>query len=96
VVLGDAEEELSFANMNKAFQVLLNSERPLLISIGNGKFYQRADHGPCLDTGAYAALLKFALDGSKTKCEHVVMGKPEEEYFLTAVEDLGLTKEQVL
>jgi len=94
-VLGDAEKELSFANMNAAFRILLASEKPLLISLGNGKFYQRADHGPCLDTGAYAAALKFALDGGTGQCEHIVMGKPEEEYFLTAVEDLGLTKEEV-
>lgn len=96
VVLGDAEDDLSFENMNKAFRCLLNAKKPLLISLGNGKFYQRADQGPCLDTGAYSAALKFALEGTRQQFEHVVIGKPEENYFMAAVEDLGLTKEQVV
>lgn len=95
MVLADAENDLTFANLNKAFRILLNSEKPLLISLGNGRFYQRADEGPCLDTGGYAALLKFALDGGTRVCEHIIVGKPEEEYFMSAIDDLGMTKDQV-
>nr|CAD2170857.1 unnamed protein product [Meloidogyne enterolobii] len=54
VVLADAESDLDFINMNKAFR----------------------DAGRC--------------------CEHLVIGKPEETYFMSAVDDLGLTKEQVV
>ncbi|KAL3123450.1 hypothetical protein niasHT_004622 [Heterodera trifolii] len=96
VVLGDAEHELTFDNMNSVFKILLNSENPLLISLGNGRFYQRADQGPCLDTGAYAAALKFAIDGDGRKCEHISVGKPEKSYFMSAVEDMGLGKDEVV
>lgn len=96
LVLADAEHDLSFENMNRAFRMLLNSEKPLLLSLGNGKFYQRADEGPCLDTGSYAAAFKFALENGDRSCEHVVMGKPERDYFLTAVEDLGLGADQIM
>ena len=37
-----------------------------------------------LDVGAYAAALKYATD-----CKHVCIGKPEERFFMAAVEDLG-------
>lgn len=96
VVLADAESDLDFMNMNKAFRVLHSSSNPLLISLGNGKFYHRDDQGPCLDTGAYAAALKFAVEDAGRRCEHLVFGKPEKTFFMSAVEDLGLTKEQVL
>lgn len=36
VVIGDAEKNFSYDNLNAAFRVLLNSERPLLISLGCG------------------------------------------------------------
>jgi len=96
VVLADAESDLDFINMNKAFRVLHSSSNPLLITLGNGKFYHRADQGPCLDTGAYASALKFAVEDAGRCCEHLVIGKPEETYFMSAVDDLGLTKEQVI
>jgi phospholysine phosphohistidine inorganic pyrophosphate phosphatase len=35
--------------------------------------------------------LKYA-----TNCEHVILGKPEETYFMHAIEDLGLTKDEVV
>ncbi|KAI1723052.1 haloacid dehalogenase-like hydrolase domain-containing protein [Ditylenchus destructor] len=36
VVVGDAEEEFTYTNMNTAFRVLMNSTNPLLISLGCG------------------------------------------------------------
>uniref|UniRef100_A0A915ETL5 Phospholysine phosphohistidine inorganic pyrophosphate phosphatase n=1 Tax=Ditylenchus dipsaci TaxID=166011 RepID=A0A915ETL5_9BILA len=90
VVVGDAEDEFTHPNMNAAFRVLLANKDHFLISLGCGRFYQRVD-GPCLDLGGYAMALKYATD-----CRHVVVGKPEEKYFMTAVTDMGLTKEQVV
>lgn len=36
VVIGDAEHNFNYENLNAAFRVLINSERPLLISLGCG------------------------------------------------------------
>lgn len=36
VVLGDATGEFSYDNLNKAFQILINSDNPVLISLGMG------------------------------------------------------------
>jgi len=91
VIMGDAEEDYTYANLNAAFRVLLESERKLLISLGCNQFYQSAD-GPNLDVGCFAMALRYAVHG----CEHVVIGKPTEEYFLSAVESMGLSKDQVV
>ena len=36
IVLGDACEVFNYENMNKAFRILINSEQPTLISLGQG------------------------------------------------------------
>lgn len=36
VVIGDAAENFSYENMNKAFQTLIAMDNPVLISMGKG------------------------------------------------------------
>ena len=36
VVLGDAQEGFNYENLNRAFHVLLESENPVLFSLGKG------------------------------------------------------------
>uniref|UniRef100_A0A0N5C2D2 Phospholysine phosphohistidine inorganic pyrophosphate phosphatase n=1 Tax=Strongyloides papillosus TaxID=174720 RepID=A0A0N5C2D2_STREA len=90
VLMGDAENDFTFHKMNEAFKVLLNTKNSKLFTMGNGKFYQRED-GPCLDVGAFGAALKYA-----TNCEHEIIGKPNESYFMTAVNKMNLNKDDVV
>lgn len=48
------------------------------------RFYETMT-GPSIDVGAYAAALKYS-----TSCKHVVVGKPTEQFYLKATEDLGV------
>lgn len=34
--------------------------------------------------------LKYA-----SECEHIIIGKPEEDYFMSAINDMGIKKEEV-
>lgn len=36
VVIGDAAENFTYANLNEAFRVLIGMEKPVLISLGRG------------------------------------------------------------
>ena len=54
------------------------------------KFYQRID-GPSLDVGGFARALQYA-----SGAEIVTIGKPDEKFFAAAIEDMGLTKKDVL
>lgn len=44
-----------------------------------------------MDLGGFATALKYA-----TNCEHVIIGKPENDYFMHAIDNLGLTKNEVV
>uniref|UniRef100_A0A0K0EPL3 Phospholysine phosphohistidine inorganic pyrophosphate phosphatase n=1 Tax=Strongyloides stercoralis TaxID=6248 RepID=A0A0K0EPL3_STRER len=90
VLMGDAEEDFTFKSMNEAFKILLNTKNSVLYTMGYGKFYQRED-GPCLDVGAFGEALRFA-----TNCKHEIIGKPNESYFMAAVNKLNLDKDEVV
>uniref|UniRef100_A0AC35UEY2 STAS domain-containing protein n=1 Tax=Rhabditophanes sp. KR3021 TaxID=114890 RepID=A0AC35UEY2_9BILA len=89
VVLGDAQDSFTFQNMNRAFKILMMNDN-ILFSMGSAQYYQRTD-GPSLDVGAYAALFKSA-----TNCKEVIIGKPNEDFFMKGVHDMGLQKSEVV
>ncbi|TRY63027.1 hypothetical protein TCAL_05569 [Tigriopus californicus] len=89
VVIGDAVDEFSYQNLNKAFRVLMASGGPLY-TLGKGRFY-REDGELTLDVGAFAAALAFAADR-----EAIVCGKPAPNFFATAIKDMGVRAEETL
>lgn len=46
--------------------------------------------GPCLDVGGFARALQFACDA-----QICTIGKPNEQFFMAAIDDMGLTKDEV-
>ncbi|XP_072026927.1 phospholysine phosphohistidine inorganic pyrophosphate phosphatase-like [Amphiura filiformis] len=90
VVLGDAVSGFSYENMNKAFRVLINQDNPLLISMGRGRYYKETD-GLVLDVGPFKAALEYAVD-----CEAVVVGKPAQGFFMSALKDMGVKPENAI
>ncbi|XP_054625547.1 phospholysine phosphohistidine inorganic pyrophosphate phosphatase isoform X2 [Dunckerocampus dactyliophorus] len=62
VVIGDAAEKFSYQNMNKAFRVLIGLEKPVLFSLGKGKYYKEMD-GLKLDVGVYMKALEVMMIG---------------------------------
>lgn len=84
VVLGDAQDRFSYANMNQAFQILLNNRSATLVTLGSGKYYKEVD-GLKLDCGTYAHALEFACDVKAT-----IIGKPSADFFNAALEDMKL------
>ncbi|EPY78202.1 phospholysine phosphohistidine inorganic pyrophosphate phosphatase [Camelus ferus] len=63
VVIADAGESFSYHNMNKAFQVLMELENPVLLSLGKGRYYKETS-GLLLDVGPYMKALEFPRQGS--------------------------------
>ncbi|CAJ0931354.1 unnamed protein product [Ranitomeya imitator] len=84
VVIGDAAENFSYQNVNRAFQVLVNLEKPVLISLGKGRYYKETE-GLMLDVGAYMKALEYACDITAE-----VVGKPSKNFFLSALDELGV------
>lgn len=90
VVIGAAEELLTYDNMNKAFRVLLNSSNPVLLATGYGRYYKKGSN-LILDVGPYTKALEFACD---VKAE--IVGKPSAKFFFAAIEDMQISPEDAV
>lgn len=90
VLIGDAGEHFSYQNMNNAFKVLMKSENPILISLGKGRYYKDKDE-LVMDLGGFTAALEYAT-GITAK----VIGKPNPEFFQSALDEIGLQRNQAV
>ncbi|XP_062491188.1 phospholysine phosphohistidine inorganic pyrophosphate phosphatase isoform X4 [Pezoporus occidentalis] len=90
VVIGDAAENFTYANLNEAFRVLIGMEKPVLISLGRGRYYKETD-GLKLDVGAYMKALEYACD-----VEAEVVGKPAKPFFESALAAMGVPPQQAI
>jgi HAD superfamily hydrolase (TIGR01458 family) len=88
VVIGGAEEGFTYANINRAFQLVLDGAE--LVAIHRNTYWQTAS-GLQIDAGAYVAGLEYATGASAT-----LVGKPSSTFFALALADLGLPAERVL
>ncbi len=90
VVVGDYGEHWDFAELNRAFRLLMNEPRPVLVALGMTRYWQ-AEDGLRLDTAPFVMALSHA-----SGIEPVVLGKPAEPFFETALAMLGASPEETL
>ncbi|XP_041368139.1 phospholysine phosphohistidine inorganic pyrophosphate phosphatase-like [Gigantopelta aegis] len=90
VVIGDAADEFSYKNVNDVFRLLVSLDKPVLFSLGKGKYYKE-NNKLCLDVGPYMKALEYACD-----LEAEVVGKPSAAFFEAAVQDMGVEPGQVV
>jgi HAD superfamily hydrolase (TIGR01458 family) len=84
VILGDLGSAFNAEVLNGAFRLLMDGAE--LVALQHNRYWRRAD-GLALDVGAYAAALEYA-----TGREAVVVGKPAQAFFLSAMADMGLER----
>jgi HAD superfamily hydrolase (TIGR01458 family) len=82
VVVGYAEDDFTFENMNRAFRYLKAGAR--LLATGRTRYFEGAD-GLVLDAGPFIAALEYAAE-----TEALVLGKPSADFFAAAAGELGL------
>lgn len=83
VVLGDYGERWTFTELNRAFTLLMNQPKPVLIALGMTRYWRAAD-GLRLDVGAFIKALEYA-SGSTA----IVLGKPSKTFFESALQLLN-------
>ncbi|XP_011674256.1 phospholysine phosphohistidine inorganic pyrophosphate phosphatase [Strongylocentrotus purpuratus] len=90
VVVGDAADIFNYETMNNTFRKLLEMDPPVLISMGVGKYYR---HGGelMLDVGPFTKALEYAV-----RCEAIVVGKPDRNFFLGALQDMGVQPQNAI
>ncbi len=88
VIIGDAADDLSYANLNRAFRLCLAGAP--LIGIGRNRYF-KLDDEYLLDAGPFIAAIEYAAN-----TEAVIMGKPSVEFFTQVVASVGCLSSEVL
>ena len=88
VVIGDAEQGFSYANLNQAFRLLLDGA--LLLAVGDTRYFKE-DDGMSLDVGPFVKALEYAAG-----CEAIILGKPSSMFFHAAATRLGCRPQETV
>jgi HAD superfamily hydrolase (TIGR01458 family) len=88
VLIGDLGEAFTYARLDQAFRCLMDGAG--LIALQKNRYWQ-TETGLSLDAGPFVAALEFA-SGKRAS----VVGKPEKEFFESALGDLGLEAADVV
>lgn len=88
VVVADAAEAFSYANLNRAFRLLLDGAQ--LLAVGDNRYF-RDGEALSLDAGPFIRALEYAAD-----CRAQVLGKPDPAFFHAALAGFDCRPDQVL
>ena len=87
VVVGDAAQEFSYENMNRAYRLLQNGAP--LIALANNRIFMDMDGQLSLDAGCFVKALEYAAGTTAH-----LSGKPDPGFFRAAVADTGASPAQ--
>jgi HAD superfamily hydrolase (TIGR01458 family) len=87
VVIGGAEDELTYARLNHAYRLLLRGAK--LVAMHRNTAW-RTEEGMSLDSGPFITALASAAGVRAT-----VIGKPAAAFFRQAIRQIGLPKERL-
>lgn len=90
VIVGDLGKAWTFEIMNRAFRLLMQSPQPRLIALGMSRYWRSAE-GLQLDVAPFVMALAHA-----SGVEPLVVGKPAQSFYRSAVELLGVPGEEVV
>jgi phospholysine phosphohistidine inorganic pyrophosphate phosphatase len=83
VVIGDYSDSWTFAELNRAFRLLMTEPQPRLIALGMTRYWHAAE-GLRLDVAPFVVALQHA-----SGIEPTVLGKPARPFFEMALAELG-------
>ncbi len=87
VIVGDAAQEFSYENMNRAYRLLQNGAP--LIALANNRIFKDEDGQLSLDAGCFVKALEYA-----TGIRAQLLGKPDPGFFRAAVASTGAAPAQ--
>ncbi len=89
VVVGDAQENFSYANLNAAFRTLNKGAQ--LVAIAKNRYFKDDDNELSMDAGCFVSALEYA---SAQKA--MLIGKPSEAFYHLACEDMGVSPKRCI
>ena len=88
VIIGDAADDLNYANLNRAFR--LCQDGAPLVGIGRNRYFKRDDEF-LLDAGPFIAAIEYAAN-----TQAVIMGKPSVDFFNQVLASVDCGQHEVL
>ncbi|WP_304545734.1 TIGR01458 family HAD-type hydrolase [Sulfurimonas microaerophilic] len=89
VVVGDAQHNFSYENLNHAFRTLLKGAK--LVAVANNRYFKDSDNELSMDAGCFVSALEYA-SGQKAE----VLGKPSKEFYELACQSLGVNPSECI
>ena len=89
VVVGDAQDNFSYANLNAAFRVLNSGAE--LVAIAKNRYFKDADNELSMDVGCFVSALEYA---SAQKA--MVIGKPSQNFYHLACADMDVNPNECI
>jgi HAD superfamily hydrolase (TIGR01458 family) len=89
VVVGDAQKNFSYVNLNRAFRELLHGAE--LLAIAQNRYFKDDDNELSMDAGCFVSALEYA-SGKKSS----LIGKPSSAFYHLACEDMGIAPSECM
>ncbi|WP_457606264.1 TIGR01458 family HAD-type hydrolase [Nitratifractor sp.] len=89
VVVGDAGENFNYPRLNRAFRTLMKGAE--LIAAAENRYFLDSDGELSMDAGGFVRALEYAA-----AVEARVVGKPSRDFFLQALDSMGLEPPEAL
>ena len=89
VVVGDAQENFSYENLNRAFRLLQQGGE--LLAAANNRYFKDDDGELSMDAGCFVAALEYASGKSAR-----VLGKPSRDFYHLACASMDAAPEETI
>ena len=89
VVVGDAGDAFTYANMNRAFRALIDGAS--FLALAKNRIFQGDDGQLSLDAGAFVTALEYSCGE-----DAIVLGKPSPDFFDAALESMDCAPEDAV
>ena len=89
IIIGDLYKKFNWKKLNEAFQIM-SENNALIIALHKNKYCKR-ENKIGLDLGPFVAALEYV-----TSKKSIMIGKPEQNFFNLAIQDMELNKEEVM
>ena len=89
IIIGDLYKKFNWEKLNEAFQIMSENDA-LIIALHKNKYCKR-ENKIGLDLGPFVAALEYS-----TSKKSIMIGKSELNFFNLAIQDMELSKEEVV
>lgn len=89
VVVGDAQQNFTYTNLNRAFQILQQGGE--LLAAAKNRYFKDHNGDLSMDAGGFVAALEYA-SGKEAR----IIGKPSSEFYHLACASMGMRPEETM